>query len=76
MADIEKAKNGSLSVSVQSPVQIKSVEIRETRQLEFILNNIEPGHAIVVRKVTRLGFAEQVFIVHHTGSEIKFTELK
>ena len=62
--------------TIKFPLNIEIADIVEKKQLEFVFNRIQPGQAIVVRKPTRLGFAEKVFIVHHDGSGIKIHELK
>jgi len=64
------------SIEVKLPFNLEIKDIKSKNQYEVILNEIAPGKGIVVRKMTKGGLAEQVFIVYLDGNKIKWFELK
>lgn len=58
------------------PIKIDRQKIVERKQVEIIPNIIKPNDAVIVRKSVFKGFAEKVYVVHHTGKSIRVKELK
>jgi hypothetical protein len=61
---------------IELPFKFEIRDVINKQEVEVIINEVTPEKGIVVRKMTKGGLAEQVFIVYFENGTIKWVELK
>ena len=57
-------------------IDIENVKVQERKILEFVLNTIKSGEAIIVRTKKYAGLSEPCFVVANINGEIKIKQIK